>query len=103
MCIRDRDDLNMPRALAVLWELVRDENATGKLETIKKMDEVFGLKLLEKEKKINAPADVKKLADEREKARNEKNWKMSDELRNKIAEKGWKVSDSDKGYKLEKI
>ncbi len=97
------DDLNTPRALAVLWELVRDEKATGKLETIKKMDEVFGLRLLEKEKAVSVPAEIKKLADERDVARKEKNWKRSDELRNKIAEKGWKVSDIDKGYKLEKL
>lgn len=44
------DDLNMPKALQVLWKLVRDEKAVGKIQTIKKIDEVLGLDLLKKKK-----------------------------------------------------
>jgi len=95
------DDLNMPEALAVLWELLRDKKAKGKLETIKEMDMVFGLKLLEKEK-IDVPENIRKLADERQAARNEKNWKKADELREKINKMGWQVDDVDEGYKLKK-
>jgi len=96
------DDLNMPKALQVLWKLVRDEKARGKLETIKKMDSVLGLKLLEKEK-IEIPIEIKKLADERERARKNKNFKLADELRAKIKKKGWQVDDSEEGYRLKKI
>ena len=96
------DDLNTPRALQVLWKLVRDENAEGKLKTIKKMDDVFGLKLDEKEK-INVPTEIKKLIKERESARKEKNWKKSDELREKINKLGFAVEDSDSGSKVKKI
>jgi len=46
------DDLNTPRAISVLWKLVRDEKAQGKLKTIKKMDEVFGLDLIENEEDV---------------------------------------------------
>ena len=60
------EDLNTPKALAVLWELVRDEHADGKVSVIKKMEEVFALDLFKKEK-LNVPAEVSKLADEREK------------------------------------
>ena len=95
------DDLNMPNALQVLWNLVRDENAEGKFKTIKKMDEVFGLNLFEKEK-IEIPANVKKLADERNEARNEKNWKRADELREKISRLGFIIEDNEKGYSLRK-
>ncbi len=96
------DDLDMPKALSVLWELVRDKDADGKLGTIKKMDSVFGLKLLEKEK-IKVPEEIKKLAKEREEARKKKEWKKSEELRNKIKEKDWEIADSAEGYKLKKI
>lgn len=95
------DDLNMPAALAVLWNLVRDEKAEGKLKTIGKMDEVFGLKLLEKEK-IKIPAEIKKLADERENSRLEKDWKKSDEIRDKLNKMGWEIADTNEGYRLRK-
>src|SRR3989344_32009 len=39
------DDLNMSQALQVLWNFLRDEKAEGKIQTIKKMDSVFGLNL----------------------------------------------------------
>ena len=96
------DDLNMPRALAVLWELVRDENADGKFQTIAKMDEVFGLDLLKKEK-VKIPTEIKKLVEERQKAREKKDWKKSDELREKIKEMGWIVKDTKEGWEIEKF
>jgi cysteinyl-tRNA synthetase len=96
------DDLNTPQALAVLWELVRDEKAEGKYQTIKKMDEVFGLKLLEKEK-LKISSEIKSLAEKRLKAREEKNWKLSDDIRAELKEKGWNVKDTKEGYDLEKL
>ncbi|MCW8966125.1 MAG: cysteine--tRNA ligase [Candidatus Pacearchaeota archaeon] len=46
------DDLNIPEALQVLWKLVRDKDAVGKIKTIEKMDEVLGLDLLESEESL---------------------------------------------------
>ena len=96
------DDLNTPAALQILWKLVRDEKAQGKIKTIEKMEGVFGLNLLKKEK-IEIPLEIKKIADEREKARKEKDWKKSDELREKIKKKGWQIDDADSEYKIRKI
>jgi len=95
-------DLETSKALQVLWTLVRDEKAQGKVETIGKMDEVLGLKLLEKEK-IKVPAEIQQLVDEREKARENKNFKLSDELRQKMKEKGWWVDDTPEGPKVKKL
>jgi cysteinyl-tRNA synthetase len=95
------NDLNTPKALQVLWKIVRDEKAIGKYQTIKKMDEVFGLNLLEK-KEIEIPAEVKKLADERDKARKNKDWKKSDELRDKINKLGFAINDKPEGYEIKK-
>ena len=95
------DDLNMPNALQILWSLIRDEKAAGKFQTVKKMDEVFGLNLFEKEK-IEIPSDVKKLADERLKARKNKNWERSDELREKINNLGFVVEDTNDCYVVKK-
>jgi len=97
---RINDDLDMPGALAILWELVRDEKASGKIETIKKMDEVFGLDLL-KEDVIEVPKDICAIAEEREKVRKAKDFKKSDLLREKILKMGWKIKDVGDGYLLE--
>ncbi len=96
------DDLNMPKALQVLWNLVRDEKAEGKIGTIAKMDEVLGLDLFKKEE-IKIPAEVKKLVDERETARLKKEWKRADELRDKIKGKGFGVEDTEKGARISKV
>src|SRR3989338_1063366 len=96
------DDLNTPKALQVLWELLRDEKPEGKYQTIKKMDEVLGLKLLEKEKQ-NIPEEIITLARERGKARKNKDFKKSDELREKIKKHGWEIADTQEGWKPKKI
>ncbi|MFA5258488.1 MAG: cysteine--tRNA ligase [Candidatus Pacearchaeota archaeon] len=96
------DDLDMPSALQVLWKLVRDENAVGKIKTIEQMDKVFGLNLLIKEK-VELPEEVKKLVLEREKARKDKDFKKSDELRDKLNKLGWKVDDSKDGMKVSRL
>jgi len=96
------DDLNTPRALQVLWKLVRDEKAEGKIKTIEKMDLVFGLDLLKKEK-ISIPSEVKKLIIKREKSRKEKDFKKSDEIRDEIRKSGFSLDDTSDGTKVRKI
>jgi cysteinyl-tRNA synthetase len=94
-------DLNMPNALAELWDFIRDKKAKGKYQTIKKMDEVFGLDLLKKEK-VEISKKVKELIKEREKARKEKDWKKADELRDKIKKQGYSLDDTKKGAVVKK-
>ena len=96
------NDMNMPEALQILWKLVKDKKAKGKIKTIEKMDEVFGLDLLKKEK-VSVPAEIKKLASERDTARKEKDWKKSDNLRDKIKKLGYKIDDTGNGSKIMKI
>lgn len=95
------DDLDTVGALQVLWSLLRDDKASGKIKTIKKMDEIFGLDLLKKEK-VDIPADVMKLVKDREKARRDKDWKKADKLRSEIEKKGWKIDDTGEGSKVQK-
>lgn len=93
------DDLNIPEALQILWKLVRDEKAKGKLQTIKKMDEVFGLDLLKKVK-IKIPNEVNKIIKEREEARKNKDYKKADMLRDKINKLGYVLEDTKEGVKI---
>ena len=96
------DDLNTPEALAVLWKMVRDKDAKGKIETIKEIDRVLGLGL-EKEEEIEIPKEIKKLIKDREEARKKKNWQEADNLRNRISKLGFKIDDTAEGVRVKKI
>ena len=93
------DDFNFPKALQVLWKLVRDGKSIGKYQTIKKIDEVFCFNLLEKEK-IEISKEIQKIVEEREQARKNKNWKKADELREVLKKKGYLIDDTEKGIKI---
>jgi len=96
------DDLDIPKALEVLWDFVRNPKAIGKIQTIKKMDEVLGLNLLKKEI-IVIPDEIKKLLNERENARRNKYWKKADGIRVKIKKLGYKIDDTSEGSKVNMI
>ena len=98
------DDLDTPRALTVLWELIKDEKISkaDKKVTILDFDKVLGLGFADlKEEKISEA--VKKLAQEREEARQKKDFKKSDELRVKINSLGYEVKDSADGPKISRM
>jgi cysteinyl-tRNA synthetase len=96
------DDLNTPEALAVLWKLIRDKNAVGKIGTIKEIDKVFELNL-SKEKQIEIPREIKKLIKEREEARKKKNWQEADNIRNRISKLGYSIDDTGEGARVRKL
>lgn len=95
------DDLDTPKALQVLWKLVRDKKAEGKIQTIKKMDEVFGLDLLKKEE-LKIPKEIQELVKKREEARKNKNFELADALREEIKKQGYLIDDTPEGPKLRK-
>jgi cysteinyl-tRNA synthetase len=95
------NDLNTPVALSTLWQLVRDQNAKGKYQTIQEIDEVLGLKLLEK-KEIDIPENIQKLVQERLDARRNKNWELADKKRDEISQLGYQVDDTLDGSKIKK-
>ena len=96
------NDLDMPKALSILWKLVRDKKAAGKIKTIAQMDKIFGLDLLKKEE-IKIPKEIQKLIKEREKARKSKDFGKSDDLREKIKSLGYLIEDTPDGPKMKKI
>lgn len=97
------DDMNIPRALAVLNGVINDSKLSkkAKLGLIADFDEILGLDLL-KEEKIEIPKEVMELADKREKARKENNYELADKLRGEIKAKGFIVEDTKKGPVLKK-
>ena len=97
------NDLDMPAAVALVWELLKDKKVDSGAKTalLYKFDEVLGLGLEKvKEEKIKIPKEVTDLADQRIKARDKKDWKLADDLRKQISDHGYSVEDTDKGYKL---
>ncbi len=91
------DDFNTPRALAQLNEWLR--LAQGGTEDLREMLAVLGLeRLLEADEP--APDAVRALAEERERARAERDFAAADELRERIAALGWEVRDGGQGYEL---
>jgi cysteinyl-tRNA synthetase len=94
------DDLNMPKALAAVWELLKSKKSLAdKQVTLLDFDKVLGLRL--KDYKPSAiPVEVKKLVTEREKARAEKDWKKSDAIRDKISRLGFEVKDTATGAEV---
>ena len=98
------DDLNTPQALAILWNLVKDvklDNKT-KYELVLDFDKILGLNL-DKIKKEKIPNEIIKLAEERERARKNKDWKKADKIRDKIKEKGYVIEDTEKGYNIKSL
>ena len=82
----------------------KKKNKQIKLSTLLKFDKIFGLKIKENIKtNKNIPADIKKMVQERNKARKNKDWIKSDELRKKIEEKGYKIEDNNLKTIIKKI
>jgi cysteinyl-tRNA synthetase len=103
-CLAINDDLNMPRAVALAWEVLRsDRPAPVKKATLLQFDRVFGLRLdawQPKEEEI--PVEYQALLAERQKARAEKRWKDADAIRDQIVAAGYEVIDTPQGPKLKK-
>ncbi|MCW1297006.1 MAG: cysteine--tRNA ligase [Candidatus Parvarchaeota archaeon] len=98
------DDLNMPLALSILWKVVRSKelNNQEKYELVLDFDRVLGLNL-DVEVKVELTEEQKRLIEEREKARKEKDWKTADEIREKLRKQGIILEDTDKGVVWKKI
>ena len=99
------DDLNMPLAMSVVWDVIKYPKKSIKLaELLKKFDGVMALSIDKeiKKKDYEIPEEIIKIAKEREKTRKNKDWAKSDELRDLISKKGFLIKDSQNGYKIEK-
>ena len=105
------DDLNTADAIGAIFEIVRDANVSlneqsakaavdSVLKTLLELTGVLGL--LMKKAEDGLPAEIQAMADERAKARKEKNWKRSDELRDALAAAGYLVKDTPQGQSITK-
>lgn len=108
-------DLDTPRAVAVLWELLKDDAVSpgDKRMTILDFDRVLGIgfSLKESERGVvskvvvmdEIPAEVRVLVDERNSARAAKDFARADELRKEITDAGYALEDGPTGSTLSKL
>ena len=97
------DDLNMPVAMSVVWEVAKSSKKSKKLaDLLKEFDKVLGINI-DYVQNEEVPEDIKELLSKRQEARENKNWEESDKLRDLIKEKGYIVKDSKDGQTIEKI
>ena len=93
------DDLNMPSAMGVVWEVVRYEKKSLKLaKLLEKFDMILGLKINEETTKTEEkiPQKILELIEKRKEARENKDWNESDRLRDEIQAKGYQIKDISK-------
>ena len=96
------DDLNMPKALTVVWKLVRDEKEVcdrERYELLQEFDRVLALDLAKEVIGETLPREVDELIRKREAAREKRDWKTADKLREEIRQLGYLVEDSPKGVR----
>jgi cysteinyl-tRNA synthetase len=97
------DDLNMPRAMAVVQEMLKSKiRDAQKYRTILDFDRVLGLQLDHLDQAQALPAAVQKLVDARQQARLAKDFAASDQLRAEIEALGYQVQDTKDGMKVVK-
>lgn len=102
------DDINIPMALGVLWKMLKEPFSKDIYGAALKMDEVLGLSMDKVDEfkldddTAEIPPEIRALADERLKAKSEKNWARADELRAEIEKLGFSVKDTKGGYEIKK-
>lgn len=108
------DDLDTPKAIALMWELIKDDavESSAKCATIKHFDKVLAIGLSDELDDAlfklgvvsiqDIPEEINQLIQEREAARIAHNWIESDRLRALINHKGYIIEDGSDGPKVSK-
>jgi len=96
------DDLNMPKAMAIVWNLIKSKrySAAEKKNTLLRFDTVLGLDIDKAKPEAAIPDEVKSLLKDREKARLAKDWSSADRLRKTIQDKGYEIEDTPSGPQI---
>jgi len=99
------DDLNISEGLAVVFDFMNDVNklhlskndAAKVISFMEEIDKILGVIDFSVEGKV--PASVKKLIDEREKARGKKDFATADKIRDELKKKGIELIDTSEGVR----
>jgi len=97
------DDFNTARALAALYDWIREANRRdGEVggSHLREMLDVLGLASLLDAGGDGPPAEAAELAERREAARGARDWAEADRLRDELRAMGWEVRDGPQGPEL---
>jgi len=107
------DDLNTPKAIAVLWAALKEPPSGQIYKAVLEMDKILSFDLEKavadhinatpNEQEVQIPDAIKKLSEARAAAKQEKDWTKADALRAQLKEQGWEITDVKDGYTLKKI
>ncbi len=90
-----QNDLDLPAALALTWEMVRSELAgQAKLDLLRDFDRVFGLDLDQVPPSYSVPTPVLSSVDRRDGLRKEDEYAKADALRTELMTDGYLVEDT---------
>ena len=98
------DDLNMPVAMSVIWDIVKNPKKSKQLaDLLLDFDRVLGVDIqkVSDNKKLELPDEIKSLMEKRKQARENKDWALSDKIRDELKEKGYIVKDTKEGMTIE--
>ena len=96
------DDLNLPGALAVVWDDLRSDLPAGsRAVMLKNAEKVLALGLFDEIESAISP-DLQALIDQREQARRAKNFALADKLREELDAQGVLIKDTPQGVKWRK-
>ncbi len=95
------NDLNTPMALSAIWQLLRDNNPSGRYQTVQRIDSVLGLNLLSRQE-VSIPNHIVRLMQERADARAKKDWDLADQKRDEIERMGWQMEDTPTGPRVKR-
>jgi len=102
------DDLNTPKVLAAIWDLVKQPASSSIYKHIIELDTVLSLDLESAVQKHLIPvpteisAEIIILAVQRDKAKKDRDYALADKLRGEIAQAGFEIKDTKDGYLLTK-
>lgn len=116
---RVNDDLDTPGAIALMWEMLRDDSLlpADAYATLIDMDRVFGLNLSRENPALRVkyelaegvlvpdaelPDDVREKIQERDEARATKQWARADEIRDDLQKAGYRIEDGARGTSIYK-
>lgn len=97
------DDINIPQAVAVMWDMLKAELPEGiKLKTLIEFDKVLGLNISD-HVGYEVPEEIAKQAKIRWEYRKKGIWDKADLLRRQIEEKGYTVDDGTDDYRVRRL
>ncbi len=101
------DDLNTSRAIALIWDLIKDNavSEADKKATVNLIDQVLGLEisLWQPARAADIPPEAIALAEKRQQARADKDWATADQMRDELAALGYEVKDTSDGFEVKPV